>query len=459
MSSMAEDSWSTARSGPSLATRMAISALAFAVAAGGIYWIGLDRPGRSEGHSAAATVIETAARGDVQGDSQPDTAAGLQPVQQRVANEIISEANLRRALPYVDPPPGTPDQGDAIARLRRNLRVSVAESSTPGRLEVTVACSGDNPQQAVRLVNRLAEQYARDRRDALQATVVEACRRIGQQRQASRQDLLVARSRLDQFLQRHFQEHHGRAESLVEAADTDDSPATPVAEDPAWKALAREHQDHLEHRADLLATHAPRHPAIAELDRKIAKLEATMDKARGQVSDEDLPAVVARPMIGAAPMPPPPDDPAGPRPSTAQRPQAASGLTAEEHGRVALEYFALAATLDRAQEEYGRLAEARWGAVQRRLDLPALELRLAQPPEPAGAPTGSTRLLLVALAAGLAMAAAAMSFQGSGGDLVLENVAQAQAALPVPIVGVIPSETSLRPPPASAAERRSNTAV
>jgi hypothetical protein len=331
---------------------------------------------------------------------------------------------------------------NALDPIRRRLDVAVAERSAPARMEITIGYSGESPREVVGLVNLLAEQYAGDLRASAEAAVVEASRRTREEREAAGQDLLAARSGLDGFLQRHFQAHHDLAEARLEppadVPEPRDPDDPPLVDNPAWLELARQHRALLDRRAELLATRTVQHPLIGDLDRKIADLQRSMEGVPRQIADPQTPAIMSRPMIDAPPMAPPPDNHAGGSPSVATD-RADQGFAPEQHGQAALDFFALRAALQEAQSAFDGRVEAERQATERRLALPGVEIHLAQEPEPSGRPADTVRLALVALASGLAMAAgASMTFRGLGSDPPLETVAQAQAALPVPLVGAVP---------------------
>lgn len=439
----------TMRPVPFGGVRAGLCLLLFAATTGTVWWAG-DRakPDRPPSYSAAATIVHRQPAA-----ARPDARENLSPADRdQIAGEITSDANLRRVLARLEPPAGTAQRpGDPVDRARRSLDVTVAETPTPGQLEITIACRGEDPERVVRLVNQLAAQYAEDERAAVEAAATGAWHNVHEQADQARQRLLAARDALDGFLRQHFQGHRNLAKAIDDAAAqsraektaaADSAGKRPMIDNPQWVEIDQARQTLLDRRAEMLTTRTAEHPAIRDLDLKIAQLEHSMAGIPRQIRDDAEPSVVTHPMVDAPRMQPPPHA-EGSRPA-ARDPSAVVGrvVPAEEapdHGLAAQKYSALSAAADEAQESYDRLAEAELGAYQRRLEMPSVDLRLAPRCENATAGHGSSRLLLVALLSGLAMAAGVgMISAGLGADPPLQTMAEAQAALPVPVVGAVP---------------------
>ena len=422
--------------------RIALCLVVFSATAAAVWWAGPPTVEAPASYTASATVVRTQPASSLSAGA----AGAGRADRDELIRRVTSEAGLRRALAKLPSPAGPAATIDA---LRRHLSVAASETAVPGESEIHLSYVGSDPGRVVDLINVLARQVAEEERAAFTASTVQAWHQARQNTEQARRKLSVARTNLESFLAAHFEEHRQLAEA-IESAGRQWSPMPQAAGSAAaarkidnseWVDLDRSRRELLRLRDELLVTRMPQHPTVVELDSKIAELEESLARVPREIPDEADPPVIAHPMIGAPPMQPPTEAAALEEPSAAlgRVLPAQGGLG---HGLSAQKYFELAAAVEAAKQSHERLAEAEQQAAERCLAAPGIELHLAQQPEATElCDKGSAQLLLVALAAGLAFAAGAgMLATGLAAEPPLETVAQAQAALPVPIVGLVPLE-------------------
>jgi hypothetical protein len=409
-------------------------------------WSWGPRPAeRAIRYSASASVVQTGRAEEGLADQSPANCEQLK-------GEILSDANLLRLLARFAPAgiPAGPGEvsGDPIERLRRDLEVTVSQSPSQDQLEITVACRGEDSTRVVGLVNQLATMVADDHRQASLAAATRAWQQAHQAAAGGHRKLLAARAALDRFLAEHFQEHQALAEkleALARAESRQSKSPEPVATrrtiaNPEWVELDRTRKELAERREELLVTRTPQHPMIRDLDAKILRLEQALASVPREIPDDADAPVIAHPLLDAPPMQPPKGATAETEP-TATFGRVLPAADMVEHGPAAEKYRQLCDAADDAQKTYDRLAEAEQAAAERRLEAPEFELRLAQQCQASRPGDGSSRLLLIALVAGLALAAGAgMISTGMTADPPFRTISQAQASLPAPIIGVVPSE-------------------
>jgi hypothetical protein len=181
---------------------------------------------------------------------------------------------------------------------------------------------------------------------------------------------------------------------------------------------------------------------VQDVDAKIAALQQQLSTVPRQIAGprrEVQPAIVTPDQRQPAGQPEVSAD--GPE-STEEPPRAESEIDwakrIEHHRAAVAAYRRHRAELDRAEGDYRRLAEAARQAWESQSDRPEVDLRLAKGYAVTEAPGRSARWLLLAIAAGLAMATGlGMLSAGISTERPFTTVAQVEAALPVPVVGAI----------------------
>lgn len=432
------------RYGSSWGRRAGLRVLVCAVTAGAVYLAGLNKAGRSERYSATATIHQQLPGCDAPSTDGP--AATPAPDAIDISKQIVSEENLRRVLDELIPQPNGATRGhvsaetsETIEQVRQNLRAGLAKSSAGDQLQISIGYTGEDPDRVVRLVNGLAEQYAGDRRRSLEATARQSYHHARQAAETARQQFLAAGSRLEEFLQRHFQEHQSPAaamSTLRPPPAPSAEPGLPMIDNPHWVELDHQREELARHRAELLVERTPLHPEVRDVELRIAQLEQRLEGMPRQIPNRQShrPDPSRPPLDGPKTEPPPVDSP------SASTYPVLPGPTPQEQTEAAQSFLVLKQQADQAQQEYQRLAQVERQAWQRQLQVPNIQVLPAQRCEVSRRSGHSARLILAALASGLALAiGAGMISTGLGGDRPYNTLAEAQAGLPLAIVGAVPA--------------------
>ncbi len=424
--------------------RAFVCAAVFAVTGLAVYRWGLlataEPPARPESRTATATVH---LRDGLPAAQDPTSAE----------RQITSDANIYRAvrqlgLPF-EPSPGEDPQrtaNRAIQMVRRNLRVVADATSMPGEVAISITHTDRLPHYPTQLVNSLAESYADDCRADWKRRRYKAYTEAREASERAERELLEAQQRLDAFSR---QPDHptgpegGRVRSTPVPKLNPQTPAPPdppSVDNPEWVEMNQRLVALRRRLAELLIDRTPLHPEVRDTELRIGALEdqlsATPRKIDGGPSDRS---------------PPPNQAPAEP----GMPPKAVLNQTIVQAARMDREFQTLKESADRASQAYVEAVRLERQARQDHEQEPRIELDLAQPPlPPESSPPPRSRLLLAALAAGLAVAAGTgMVAAGAAIQLPLTTVEQVRAALPVPVVGTIP-ETSSPTRPDQARRRR-----
>jgi len=451
----------TARPGTRRGAATWFYVLVWAAAAMAVYLAAIVTEERSRGHTATAVVYQ-----QLPCSGTPATvgsAASAVPDAEAIRRQIISEANLRKAISRLATDWAEDSAGDfsqrlsaAVSQVGRNLRVAVSKTRPPERTKISISYHDRrDADRAVRLVNDLAEHYAGERRTKQQIAAAKVCRAAQEAADQTRKELVKAKRTLDSFLERHFNEHRAWAETLAErqraAAQLDrqqsvpppQSQARPMIANPEWveenqKLIGLERL-----RSNLLVDRTPAHPEVRQLESQITDLHERLSTIPRQIAGNQT-------------------DPPESRPTEpVETPTRATGITAVDSDM--LRKMAEAAdtfrvhkeALDRTGRNHERAALDEQKARQEQLRAPTVDLELAHEAdllEPSG---HSRELLLMSLAVGLVMTVGVgMVSAGLADGPAFASVAQARAMLPVPVVGTIPSSAFPRP---SAGEVRRHT--
>jgi hypothetical protein len=304
-----------------------------------------------------------------------------------------------------------------------------------GQWRTTIAYTTSDATQATQLVNRLAEHFAAVQRAA--ASVSSVSPAAGQAAEGTRAELQRAQAELDRFLQEHFAEVQQRLEPPQPAASrgSAEESATPwspagatadkptMVENPQWVELNDRIAQMEQRRAELLLSRTAMHPSVQDLEGELARSEQQLKEIPRQIPAEEH-ATASAP---ATPTVPP------------QPPKADSQPVAQNGGTLAKRFEELRQAVEQARLHCQEAAQCD------RPNLPSgppLEIQLADGSRRLEGARSSQRWLLAALAAGLAMAAGAGMVSMGMVEQPLSNATDAQAALPVPIVGVISTQSS-----------------
>jgi len=459
------------RPGPSWASRSALCLLAFIATGAAVLSLTASEARNTKRYAATATIWQCAAPSDGAGQHTSREPVSLDPA--AIERRVLSEDNLRRALHQVEgleqksrPTQNdlAPGPGGTVEQVRQNFRVAATEAS-PERFGISISYSDRDPDRAVRLVNTVATVCAEQYRAELKESDADHHPEAREAAERARQEYFEAQGRFDDFIGQHFLKQQALADRAAgwrpESPSAEVLPADRAAGSTAHRdvegrtppppihpetaELQRQLAELERHRALLLAQRTPLHPEVQEVDLRIAGLRqrlASIPPHLPEQPPEVLPAE-ERPTLGA----PVAEDLSDTAESTEHVPAEA---LAAELADAAQAFRSHKDALDRAEEEYDRLAEAKRRAWEAQISTPRIELELAQvgvPCQPADEPSGS---VLVALASALAVTfGVGLIWSGFDSDVPLATLAEVEAALPVPVVGKIPPTG-----PASTAPKR-----
>jgi len=425
---------------------------------------GTRRPGRT---STVVAALVFAALGvpvyllGVQAPPGPRTAkaivclpAGV-TTEEKASNDILAAANVRRAIGTLPDEAGTAGAGaresDESIRNRLGVRLSTGE---PSSAEVHIDYSGDEPpRHALRLVTRLAEQFAQAVRQRQKTEAAEAYHQAEQATAEAKKKLTEAQGRLDAFVQESLATS---PTDKTKTADRADSAAVGPKANPNWLALRRRLDHARAYRASLLVDRTPLHPMVQAADQEIVDLEKRLAATDpGPVPEQDDLADELRQMTDPLPQEPGLIGRAAENVDTLDQPlgrfvppgeQAAgagpSSRSPAPDSKKRLETFAvLKREVDTAREDYGRAVARQGKAWRRQFTLAPVEVVAARvvtgPTTAARQPSRrATIAILVALAGAVG---AGMIASGIGGTTTFADLAQARAALAVPVLGVVPA--------------------
>jgi len=447
---------------PSLwGSRIVLCIVAFVATGAAVYRLGTKQVGQTDRYMATATIHHRLVPSDEAGRVGPNEPHRLNAA--AVERQMLSTENLRRAIRKLgfraDDTARTDLAAGAdqtIEQLRRNLHVTTAETSPPAQLQIRISCTDEDAGRVVQVVNTLAEGYAEEHRAKREADVRQDYLDAQAAAQAARQEFLEAEGRFDDFVQRHFLTQENLAERMAEAPPSPKPVAGPPSDglvEPTPQMKHNSEKTELtgqlaeleQRRAQLLTDRTLAHPEVRHVDIRIAQLRERLASIPDQASDDHREASPA----AEAPAPEPPA-----AQSLSGIPDGISPAEMVEQSAEAVEQFhALKEALDQARQEYDRLSEVKRRAWEAQHAIPNIELELAETSELCRPAEHSPQLLLTALAAALAVAAGVgLIKSGFDTDPPLTTREQAEAAVPVPIVGAIPATDS---PSAGACQPRS----
>ncbi len=450
----------TLRMGRSLGLRIGLCVLAFAVTGLAIYGLGEKQTqGRAPTAAKAVVQLPLAAATRI---AATRTADGTPLSTSAVREELVAEANLARALAHKG---GSGDSSDAESRvagagadprgIARDLQVSVDEDSPSGTYRVSIAYAGQDPGFSARLVNALAEQYAKDFRDRLQQGVREAAEEARRASERAKGVFARLKSELDALAEVRFQAQKaatppagsgpgaaalpGRVPGRSPSRAVKPAPARTMVDNPEWVERTGALGGLQRRRSMLLEDRTPLHPEVQELELRIARLGQELEAIPRKVEDR-----MARP-----PSEPESETSEPPRLHTrepADRDVAAGPGGLERDAEMLRAFRAERQRLQDAAEEVERLVGQERDATETVLRLPQIEVRRANGPETAPAARPSVRWPWAAILAALGAAAGVgLISHGASIDPPLRSAAEVKASLAIPLVATIPADASDRP--------------
>jgi len=394
------------------------------------YRMGVNRTTAAARHTATATIYHWQTPSNGHNEYAPEGSTTLNAAD--VERQIVSGENLHRVLrqtgvmiPSVEGSKPSDSGGGTLERIGRSLRVTAAETSSRAGLRISVTCTDEDAGRVVRVVNALAEAYREQYRVRREARIGREWDEARDAAQRARRQFLEAQARFDDFVGSHFDKQQALAKRgpqpsvspppSVKPVDLS-APADPRKTENSERVELEQQLAGLEMRRDALLTSRTRvHPVVLAVEQRIARLEER---------------------LASIPMETPPVEHTEP---SAEEGLFAAAEAERQYAATIREFGARKETLDQARREYDRLLALQRGSRERQFQGARVEVELADSSEPIGAATASPGLLLVALAAGLAVASGVgLIKSGFDTDPPLGTLEQAEMAVRVPIVGVIP---------------------
>jgi hypothetical protein len=371
-------------------------------------WLKADRQQPAGEYTATATV-----RHDDVG----------RPFQADVRQEILSAASLDRAVRELDSRI-VAREGEtreaaiqrAVEEARSNLRVEVTGTLGVGETQVAITTTQAQPDYALLLANTLAEHYAADCRTHWKAAAQDAYLAARTASQQAQRDLFQAKARLETF-EKELQQQAAKppAPKPVPVAE-----AKPV-EDPQWTELNGQLTHLRQRRTALLIDRTPAHPAVEEVELRIAETRQLLDATPRWIADPQSPTPANKQPVVVEGKP----EPAVPPAETARQLQ---------NLRDAVAWAGSAGDTAAAAERRA------WRAFEQE---PRIDVQLAQNCEETVGESGGpgAGLLFASLFVGLA-ATAGMCLLGAGICIepTVSSIAELESLLGAPVVGTVPTQ-------------------
>ena len=383
--------------------------------------------------------------------------------QDQAHTEILSQSNMQRAIresALSDHPADSPTTADVTA-ISQQLNIWMSGSTDPNTslaaVHIECPCNGEQSAR-IALVDRLADQFAELIRHRQQSESDQVYQAAEQATADAQKRLDKARKKLDQFVKQFFEPNK---KSNAEGADE----ANPNV-NPNWLALKRQLEHARAYREQLLVDRTPLHPMVQVADQEIVDLEKRLAviphelvPEQGNLTGELRQMTDVLPespgLIGPAAesvdtleqpigefIPPPTGlpvlDTAKSTTPDSQTPHEPPAIVSHEQQA---EFLKLQRKVADAEQDYQRAVDRQKEADRARRRMPPIEVvaaRVVAVPVPNH--WRPDRLALMALMVALAGAAGVgMLGSGVGSHTTFTNVAQARAALPVPVLAVVPA--------------------
>lgn len=398
------------------------------------YWMGINRAAAAVRYTATATIYHWLNPPNGQDGNATEGPATLNAAD--VERQIASGENVRRVLRQK----GTAFKSEeghgpsalgarAAERIGRSLRVTAAETSPRAGLRISVTCADEDADRVVRVVNALAEDYREQHRARREATIAREWDEACSTAERARHRFLEAQARFDDFVGQHFHKQQALAEPGPQDS-VSPPPVDPVglSAPPDLGKTGDSERDVLEQqlaeletrRDELLTNRTKAHPVVVAVGQRIALLEERLASVpREPAPNEGSDLAAGEGALAAV--------------------EAAQEEVQQEYAKTVRKFAARKEALDQARQEYDRLLASQRGSRERQFPGATIEVELADSSEPIRPAAASSGLLLVALAAGLAVAAGVgLIKSGFDTDRPLATQQQAEMAVRVPIIGVIP---------------------
>jgi len=362
-------------------------------------------------------------------------------VRQQVAGEsrlaaLIDELGVEPAVN-----PDETHQGNLLEELPGRLEFEQEKSEQPNRWELRLTYHEGPARVAAALVNRLGEDFAASLRESWQHRVEQALAAAEAEKAEAAQAVQRADAAIEAF-RREMQQKTDRGQTARRSKTAEAhplQPATPTTvENPDWAAVYDEIEQLKLERAELLVSRTDRHPAVLDVDDRIASLKRQLD-------------AIPRSIVIEAPVSPAPEhSAAGP-----------DAIAAEEHEspKPSPENLAALARLERtaaeARHRHQRASDAEASIELCSRQLPSIRLAAAEAARSAPSQRGAgIGWLLASLAAGLATAVGVgLTSTGLAIGQTLDSAERIETVSSVPVLAVIPRADASTPRPSPASNR------
>jgi len=409
----------------------------FVVVAAAVYYWGQVVAERSQPRRTYTSTAVIFQKGVFPGDeiAEEEGAFAQQDpgeIQRRITSEAYVARALRGSSAAAEPSsPGISGQKShpPVERVRANLEVKAAPTSLPGELTIWLSCTDEDPEQAARLANALAELHVADFCTWWKARAERKHDEALQKLEQAKRELVAAEARRDAFSELHFRQLDSAAEksAALEVAPSPPEPqpaATPGAstsamiDNPRWRELSEQLAELKRRRDDLLRTRTWEHPEVQYVDVLIAAAEKDLEEVERKIPGDpgESSEPIAAPPAEVAPAP---------------------GWRPDPDALEKFEQLAAAATAARRARDGAAAAERRaWQVLEKE---PPIQSTAAQPGKVLPESDPRLALILLALSAGVASAAGVgLIARGASMEPAVERLGQVERALPVPVIGTIP---------------------
>lgn len=398
----------------------------FAITAAAVFLVVLVVLARPRNRQPVAAIF-TVAPSAISGLDHSHLAAIENPETLRAA--LTSEERLHQAVRGLPTEFGPQRGADVAEQLSTELHVEVA-GGPEGRLEVTVAHSGDQPFGAA-LVNNLVERFVNDQRSKwVSAAQLQADQRL-RETHSKRVQSELAKDRL-----RHLEEQHPNiatwnpdavrepAPSHAAPAKKPAAPTTQLLANPEWANLAERFRELKTQREEMLVRLNRVHPAVQQLDLQISRVGEQLQVTPQFIAQRREPPTEET------------SEPAADEQAVAQAEQA----------KLAREYRQLQAASQRVSQELVRLEAA---SQRTRATVDAARTSAIRIEKPAVQSVNNPWQNLPALVIAVILASVCGGLMVQSGvpeDPTFRNADEVEESLSIPVVGVL-SATEASPEP------------
>lgn len=302
----------------------------------------------------------------------------------------------------------------AKREVRENLQIEVQRSGQ--QTVAAISLNGLPAEAIVPIVNAVAAAYSQACRVQWKLEVEQACSAAQEKVRHAERQAVDAQKSFESLSDRRLK----ALASLKPAA-----PQRPMTiENPSWTEISQRLANLEDRRKDLLRQRTPQHPSVQEIEMQIADARRQMDSIPPKITQESTATAPASAL--------PADTP--------------TAMEVEEGRRL----------VERLNQDVQQAQAAERSAFIGRNEELRVDLLAAEPIPPPPAPRrASVAILGKALAtATTSIFGLGMIFLGASLEPTISTIAELQALLPAPIVGVVPATHPSRRSASSALRRR-----